>query len=262
MGALRLAHKVAIVTGAGSGIGRAIALAFAREGGAVGLFGRRAARLDETAQAVAAAGGRATVQVCDVTDAATVQRAVDAVVAAYGRLDVLVNDAAQTRPDAPVAETAADLEASWWDATLAVNLTGAFLCIKHALPALCASGAGSIVNVASTSGLAGNTNQSAYVASKHGLVGLTRAVALDYAARGVRANAICPGFIETERSLNFSERNRGSDWRARKLAAIPLGRLGRPEEVAALAVFLASDESAYVTGAVIPIDGGTAARRG
>jgi NAD(P)-dependent dehydrogenase (short-subunit alcohol dehydrogenase family) len=218
--------------------------------------------LEETARTVVAAGGRATVQVCDVTDGVAVPRAVDAVVAAYGRLDVLVNDAAQNRPDAPVAETAADLEATWWDATLAVNLTGAFLCIRHALPALCASGAGSIVNVASTSGLAGNTNQSAYVASKHGLVGLTRAVALDYAGRGVRANAICPGFIETERSLGFSERNRGSDWRTRKLAAIPLGRFGRPDEVAALAVFLASDESAYLTGAAIPIDGGTAARRG
>jgi NAD(P)-dependent dehydrogenase (short-subunit alcohol dehydrogenase family) len=259
---MRLSHKVAIVTGAGSGIGRAIATAFAREGAAVTLLGRREDRLAETAQIVAAAGGRATVRACDVTDAAAVQHAVDATLAACGRLDVLVNDAAQNRPDAPVAETAADLEATWWDATLAVNLTGAFLCIKYALPALCASGAGSIVNVASTSGLAGNTNQSAYVASKHGLVGLTRAVALDYAARGVRANAICPGFIETERSVGFSERHRGPAWRANKLAAIPLGRLGRPEDVATLAVFLASDESAYVTGAAIPVDGGTAARRG
>jgi NAD(P)-dependent dehydrogenase (short-subunit alcohol dehydrogenase family) len=122
-------------------------------------------------------------------------------------------------------------------------------------------GGGSIVNVASTSGIAGNWNQSAYVASKHGLVGLTKSIALDYAAQNIRANAICPGFIETERSVKFSSLNRSADWRARKLAEIPLARLGRTEEVAALAAFLASDESSYITGAVIPIDGGTAARR-
>src|SRR6185369_7685960 len=158
-------------------------------------------------------------------------------------------------------ERVAALDPAWWQATMAVNLTGAFLCCQAALTAMQQRGGGCIINIASTSGVTGNWNQSAYVASKHGLVGLTKSIALDYAAQNIRANAICPGFIETERSLQFSAHNRPSDWRARKTAEIPLGRLGRVEEVAALAAFLASDESTYITGAVIPIDGGTAARR-
>jgi NAD(P)-dependent dehydrogenase (short-subunit alcohol dehydrogenase family) len=258
----RLAGKVAIVTGAGSGIGRAIALRFAAEGGRVVAAGQRLERLDETVCLTTEAGGTARAVPCDVADAEQVRRLVEGAADAYGRLDVLVNAAAKNRPDEPVAETVAELSEEWWAATFDVNVTGAFHCCKYAVRRMLESGGGAIVNVASTSGVTGNWNQSAYVASKHALVGLTKSIALDYGGRNIRANAICPGFIETERALKFSALHRGEDWRRRKLAEIPLARLGRPEEVAQLAAFLASDEAAYISGAVIPIDGGTAARRG
>lgn len=259
--AARLAGRAAIVTGAGSGIGRAIALRLAGEGAAVGLIGQRRAPLDESARLIADAGGTGHVLPGDVADAGQVRDAVDAFARAAGRLDVLVNAAARNRPAHPVAERVAELAEDWWAATLDVNLTGAFHCCKHALRHMVPAGGGSIVNIASTSGVAGNWNQGAYVASKHGLVGLTKSIALDYAQHGVRANAICPGFIETARSATFVAHNRAPGWLERKLAEIPLGRLGQPEDVASLAAFLASDEAAYITGAVIPIDGGTAARR-
>jgi meso-butanediol dehydrogenase / (S,S)-butanediol dehydrogenase / diacetyl reductase len=258
----RLAGRTAIVTGGGSGIGRAIAERFAADGANVVVAGQRLERLAETVRAIEAAGGSAHAVACDVADPARVRALVDAALDRFGALDVLVNNAARNRPAQAIVETVAEMSTAWWAGTLDVNLTGPFHCAKAALEPMLRAGRGCIINVASTSGLAGNWNQGAYVASKHGLVGLTRSIALDYAGRGIRAVAICPGFIATERSLGFSEHNRGEGWEQRKLAEIPLGRFGRPEEVAALAAFLASDEAAYLTGVAIPIDGGTAARRG
>jgi NAD(P)-dependent dehydrogenase (short-subunit alcohol dehydrogenase family) len=256
-----LEGRVALVTGAGSGIGRAIARRLARDGAIVVAVGRRRERLDETAALIAADGGTVRVALADVARADQVRDVIGAAVAALDHLDILVNNAALNRPATPPPETVADLSDDWWAATLDVNLTGAFLCCKHALPHLIASGRGAIVNVASTSGIAGNTNQAAYVSSKHGLVGLTRSIALDYGAQGVRANAVCPGFIDTERSRAFSAAVRGEGWEDRKRAEIPVGRLGQPEDVANLVAFLVSDDAAFVSGAVIPIDGGVAARR-
>jgi 3-oxoacyl-[acyl-carrier protein] reductase len=260
---MRLTGKVAIVTGAGSGIGRAIAQRFAAEGAAVVVAGQRHERLEQTLRLIESTGGRGLAVACDVGAVDQVRALVCATVEQLGHLDVLVNNAARNRPAHAVGETVAELSEDWWAATFAVNATGAFFCCKYGLEQMVRQNRGGcIINIASTSGVAGNTNQGAYVASKHALVGLTRSIALDYGARQIRANAIAPGFIETERSLEFSRLNRGADWRAKKLADIPAGRLGRAEEVAALAAFLASDEAPYINGAVIPIDGGTAARRG
>jgi NAD(P)-dependent dehydrogenase (short-subunit alcohol dehydrogenase family) len=259
--AIRLQGKVAIVTGAGSGIGQAIAVRFAREGAAVVAVGQTEERLATTVQRIESDGGSALRVPCNVADVEQVRHMIEAATKRFGRIDMLVNAAAQNRPDAPVAETVGDLSEAWWSATFDVNVTGAFYCCKYAVQEMLGAGGGCIINVASTSGLTGNWNQSAYVASKHALVGLTKSIALDYAARNIRANAICPGFIDTERSRKFSALHRGDDWREKKLRDIPLGRFGRADEVASLAVFLASEDAAYITGAAIPVDGGTAARR-
>ena len=240
---MRLQDKVALITGAGSGIGRAIALEFAREGAKV-----VAAEVDEAsgravAGEVTSAGGEARFQPCDVTKEPEVAAAVQAAIDAFGRLDVMVNNAGVSQRD--------------WDRTLAVNLSGVYYGCKHAAERMAVQGGGAIINLASILGLVGIGSEDPYVAAKHGVVGLTRNFALTYARRGVRVNCINPGFIATPMTRLIAETEA-----TRKLVETqtPMGRWGRPEEIAKAALFLASDDSSYMTGAPLIVDGGWTAR--
>jgi len=239
----RLDGKVAIVTGAGSGIGRAIATALHAEGAAIvaaDISGNEKALADEL-------GERAVAVRADVTEGSDVAAMVDAARAAFGGLHVMVNNAGIDGTMGPIA----DCSEENFDRVIAVNLKGVFLGMKHALPVMVAGGGGSVVNIASAAGLVGFPMLPAYCASKGGVVQLTRAGALEYAAAGVRVNAICPGVIDTPLTAGIDPGMTDA-----ATAMTPLGRLGRPSEIAALAVFLASDESSYMTGAAVSIDGG------
>ncbi len=240
---MKLKDRVALITGAGSGIGRAIALEFASEGAKLLV-----AELDEASGAavvdeVSSAGGEARFQRCDVTKEDDVRAAVQAALDTFGRLDVMVNNAGVAQRD--------------WDTTIAVNLSGVYYGCKHAAEAMAARGGGSIVNLASMLGLVGIGAEDPYVASKHGVVGLTRNFAIAYAQRGVRVNCLNPGFIETPMIQNVVDL---PPVRQQLETQTPMGRLGRPEEVAKAALFLASDDSSYVTGAPLIVDGGWTAR--
>ena len=247
---MRLEGKVAIVTGAGTGIGKAIAVRFAHEGAAVVLNGRREAPLRTLAAALETAGARCLAVSGDVTRPADVERVVAGAREAFGGVDVLVNNAG-----AMITRTAAgDCPDEDWERTFDANLTSAFRCSKGALPELIRS-RGSIVNVASVAGLKGSPSLTAYAAAKAALVNLTRTMALDYAPHGVRVNAVCPGYVETDLNRDYMTRLRESGGYAALVAKHPLG-LGRPDDVAAGALYLASDEARWVTGVALPIDGG------
>ena len=246
--------KVAIVTGAGTGIGRAAALAFAREGARVLVAGLEPERLAETVELVRAAGGEALASHTDVADPAQAAAMVEAALAAWGRLDCAFNNAGIEGDTAPLA----DCTLENWHRVIAVNLTGTFLCLRAEIPAMLRGGGGAVVNCASVAGLVGFGGIPAYTASKHGVVGLTKAAALDYATSGVRVNAVCPGVIQTAMVDRFTG---GSPEAVAAMTAMqPVGRLGRPEEVAALAVWLCSDAASFVTGEAIAVDGGFVAR--
>lgn len=254
---MKLSGRVAIVTGAGTGIGRATAELFAREGAAVVLAGRRREPLEEAVRAISAAGGRAAAQPCDVTRATEVKALVERAAKEFGGLQIVVNNAAYW-----MAGTAEETGEDDWDRMMATNLKGVFLLSKLALPELRRKG-GAIVNIGSVLGLVGMKRRVAYATSKGGLVQLTKAMALDHAAEGVRVNCICPALVDTQMGEESLARGRigqaGGDAaaeRARRLAQIPLGRVGTPEDVARLALFLASEESSWLTGAAIPLDGG------
>jgi NAD(P)-dependent dehydrogenase (short-subunit alcohol dehydrogenase family) len=245
----RLGDKVALITGAGSGIGRACALAFAREGARVALMGRRRERLEETATQI---GGDALVVAGDLTSKDDIARAVDETVARFGALNILVNNAGIL-----IAGTAESHTEAEWDETFNVNVRGLWRMSRAVLPHLRRAGGGSIVNISSVLGLVGARHRAAYAASKGAVTLLTKAMALDHAAEQIRVNCVCPGIVETDLVADFVRKAPDPEAARRAREALhPLGRFGRPEDIAACAVFLASDESSWLTGAAIPVDGG------
>jgi meso-butanediol dehydrogenase/(S,S)-butanediol dehydrogenase/diacetyl reductase len=251
----RLEGKVALITGAGSGIGAATARRFAAEGAAVVVVDVDRGAAEGVVREIAAAGGRGDAVRADVGEPADVAAMVDRALERFGRLDVLHNNAA-FGDFAPAAEIS--LES--WQRTLAVNLTGPFLAARRALPAMVAQGGGVILSTASVAAVVAEDRLAAYCATKAGLVALTRSIAVEYASHGVRANSICPGTIATRR---FNARlEKAPELRRRMERAHPVGRLGTAEEVAGLAAYLASDEAAFITGATYVIDGGGTATRG
>ena len=251
----RVAGKAAIVTGAGTGIGRAIALALAREGAKVAVAGRRREKLEEVAQAIRQAGGEALVTVCDVSSEADSYRAVKDAEEAFGHVNVLVNNAG-----ALSVSTVESISVEEWDRLMATNLKGPFLMSRAVLPAMRQAGGGAIVNVGSVLGLVAMKDRAAYCASKGGVTMLTKAMALDHAQEKIRVNCICPAIVETDliREL-FSKSEEGRRARDTRLATLPLGKFGKPDDIAELAVFLASEESSWMTGTAIPVDGGLTA---
>jgi NAD(P)-dependent dehydrogenase (short-subunit alcohol dehydrogenase family) len=247
--------KVALVTGGGSGIGRASCQAFAKVGARVVVADLDLDGGEETAQMIRSAGGEETVVQVDVTRTADVEALVAQTVAAYGRLGYAHNNAGILGPLVPLHEYPDDA----WDRVLAVNLTGVFLCLKHEVRLMRGQGHGAIVNTASLTGLRGAPHLPGYGASKHGVVGLTRAAATAYAKDGIRVNAVCPGYIETpmlERTRHAAPDR--AKFEARVAAFEPMG-VGTPEEVAAVVVWLCSEAASHVTGVALPVDGGALA---
>jgi NAD(P)-dependent dehydrogenase (short-subunit alcohol dehydrogenase family) len=241
--------KVALVTGAGSGIGRATALAFAREGARVVVSDVASDGGNETVRLIEAADGEARFIATDVTRPDEVQQLIQRVVESYGHLDYAHNNAG-IDGGGLTHETSVEE----WTRVISVNLTGVWLCMKHEIGQMLRQGGGAIVNTASVYGLVGAARSDAYVASKHGVVGLTKAAALDYAAHGIRINAVCPGAIQTPMTAQyFADPEQRAQFIARHE---PIGRIGEPEEVAAAVVWLCSDAASFVTGVAFPVDGG------
>ena len=251
----RLAGKSILLTGAAAGIGRAAAKLAAQEGARVAIVDVALAGAEETAVQIQAVGGEAIALTCDVTQSDQVQAAIAATVDAFGRLDGAVNNAGVAGTLAFSAEMAEED----WQHTLDVNLTGVFRCLKYELQQMMAQeGGGAIVNTASAAGLIGLPRAVAYAASKHGVIGITRTAALEYARRGIRVNAVCPGFVETAMVDIWDEMRPGMLDGVRRFN--PMRRLGQPGEVAAAIVWLLSDEASFVNGHALSVDGGVTAQ--
>ena len=242
---LDLNGKVAVVTGASRGIGRAIATMLAGRGATV-VAAARGENAGDTVAAISAAGGRAERATVDVTDPASVDALIGGVIAAHGRIDILVNNAGITRDQLMLRMKRAD-----WDDVIATNLTSAFTCAQAAIKPMLKQRSGRIISVSSVVGQSGNAGQANYAASKAGLIGFSKALARELASRNITVNVVAPGLVETDMTRAVTEKAQG-DWSAQ----IPLGRIGTPEDIAAAVCFLASDEASYITGHVLAVNGG------
>ena len=243
---MRLHDRVALVTGASQGIGRACALKLASEGATVALAARNQEKLNELAQQIGAAGGKASVFPMDVADENQIKSAIKAALAQFGKIDILVNNAGITRDQLVMRMKRPD-----WDAVLNTNLTSAHLCIQQVIGSMLKQRWGRIINVTSVFGQTGQAGQANYASSKAGLIGLTMAIAREVGSRSITCNAVAPGFIETAMTSGLSDEIKES---ATKM--IPLGRVGTPQEVANAVAFLASEDAAYITGHVLNVNGG------
>ena len=252
----RLADKVALITGSGGGQGRAAAVMFAQEGAKVVVTDIKVEGGNETVELVKAAGGDAVFQETDVSNAADIKTAIDRAVEAYGGLHIMYNNAAVLHKH---DTTVTNLEEEMWDFVLNVNLKSVYLGCKYAIPEMTKVGGGSIINVSSLAGILGVGNVHAYTAAKGGVVSLTKAIATAYASKNIRCNVMCPGAVDTPMMAHVLHSSNPK--RLERVAkSHPLGRVGTPEDVASMGLFLASDESSWVTGSVFTVDGGYAAQ--
>lgn len=250
----RLDGKVTIITGGGSGIGRATAILFAEEGSKIVVADAIPAGGEETVRTVRELGGEAIFVKADVSRVDDVRAMVEATVQTFGRLDCAVNNAGVTAPPTSIRRTTEES----WDRIIAINLTGVFLCMKYEIPVMLKGGGGAIVNVASVTGLVGDGGHPAYAASKHGVVGLTKTVALQYADRNIRVNAVCPGVIRTPMIMNLIAEY--PEVKPIMEGMSPMKRFGEAEEVGRVILFLCTPDASYINGIALPIDGGHVAR--